>query len=152
MNTSTLSSLHLNGLQNAEFGQLIVRFFEDFNSSSLDVNADLDFKKLYDALQLQIPTYNAALDQVRASEESKQIAEFDHTRDLDVKALRDSLRPYRNSRIQSEIDAYTVLNLLISEYKDVENESYESETNKLNSLIARLQSSDYTLMWQRWEL
>lgn len=144
MNTSTLSSLHLNGLQNAEFGQLIVRFFEDFNSSSLDVNTDLDFKKLYDALQLQIPTYNAALDQVRASEESKQIAEFDHTRDLDVKALRDSLRPYRNSRIQSEIDAYAVLNLLVSEYKGVENESYESETNKLNSLVARLQSSDYT--------
>jgi hypothetical protein len=144
MNTSTLSSLYLNGLQNAEFGQLIVRFFEDFGSSSLDINTDSDFKKLYDALQLQTPAYNAALDQVRASEESKQIAEFDHMRDLDMKALRDSLRPYKNSRIQSEIDAYAVLNLLLSEYKDVEDDSYESETNKLNSLVARLQSSDYT--------
>lgn len=143
MNTSTLSSLHLNALQNAEFGQLIVRFFEDFSNSSLDVNADADFKKMYEAIQLQIPTFNAALDQIRASEESKQIADFDHIRDLDVKALRDSLKPYKNSRIQSEIDAYAVLNLLLSEYKDVEDESYESETNKLNSLVARLQSSDY---------
>lgn len=143
MNNSKLSSLHLNGLQNAEFGQLIVRFFEDFSSSSLDVNADLDFKKLYDALQLQIPTYNAALDQVKASEESKQIAALDHTRDLDVQALRYSLKPYRNSRNQAETDAYTALNLLLSEYKDVEHESYESETNKLNSLISRLQATEY---------
>ncbi|MCY0968553.1 DUF6261 family protein [Chryseobacterium wangxinyae] len=139
-----LTPLDSSRLPHAEFGQLMVRFFEDFASSSLDVTVDSDFKKLYNALQLQIPSYNAALDQIRASEESKQIGEFDHTRDLDMKALRDSLKPYRNSRIQSEIAAYASLHMLLSEYKEVEDESYESETNKLNSLVARLQSSDYT--------
>lgn len=144
MSTTKLSALYLNGLQNAEFGQLIVRFFEDLNNSVLDVNADLDFKKLYDNLRTQIATYNSALNQLQANEESKNIAELDKRRDTDLQALRSSIKPYKNSRIQAEIDAYSVLKLLLSEYKDVESDSYESETNKLNSLVGRLLSSDYT--------
>lgn len=133
----------MNGLQNAEFGQLIVRFFEDFNTKSLDINVDVDFKRLYEALQNQLPAYNAALDQIRASEESEQIFKLDKVRDRDIQALRDSLKPYRNAKTQTETDAYNTIQLLISEYKGVEDDSYESETNRLNSLIGRLQSQDF---------
>ncbi|MBO6184765.1 MAG: hypothetical protein J6O88_08760 [Chryseobacterium sp.] len=143
MSTIKLNSLYMNGLQNAEFSQLIVRFFEDFNTKSLDINVDVDFKKLYEALQNQLPAYNAALDQIRASEESEQIAKLDKVRDRDIQALRDSLKPYRNAKIQTETDAYNAIRLLISEYKGVEDDSYESETNRLNSLIGRLQSPDF---------
>lgn len=133
----------MNGLQNAEFGQLIVRFFEDFNTKSLDINVDVDFKRLYEALQNKLPAYNAALNQIKASEESEQIAKLDKVRDRDIQALRDSLKPYRNAKIQTETDAYNAIWLLISEYKGVEDDSYESETNRLNSLIGRLQSPDF---------
>ena len=133
----------MNGLQNAEFGQLIVRFFEDLNTKSLDINVDVDFKRLYEALQDQLPAYNAALDQIRASEESEQIFKLDKVRDCDIQALRDSLKPYRNAKIQTETDAYNAIRLLISEYKGVEDDSYESETNRLNSLIIGLQSPEF---------
>lgn len=133
----------MNGLQNAEFGQLIVRFFEDLNTKSLDINVDPDLKRLYEALQDQLPAYNAALDQIRASEESEQIFKLDKVRDRDIQALRDSLKPYRNAKTQTETDAYNAIRLLISEYKGVEDDSYESETNRLNSLIGRLQSPEF---------
>ncbi|MCD0456015.1 DUF6261 family protein [Chryseobacterium sp. LC2016-27] len=143
MNTIKLNSLYMNGLQNAEFGQLIVRFFEDLNTKSLDINVDPDLKRLYEALQDQLPAYNTALDQIRASEESEQIFKLDKVRDRDIQALRDSLKPYRNAKTQTETDAYNAIRLLISEYKGVEDDSYESETNRLNSLIGRLQSPEF---------
>lgn len=143
MSTIKLSSLYMNGLQNAEFGQLIVRFFEDFSTKSLDINVDADLKRLYEALQYQLPVYNAALDQIRASEESEQIARLDKVRGRDIQALRDSLKPYRNAKTQNETDAYNAIQLLISEYTGVEDDSYESETNRLNSLIIRLQSPEF---------
>lgn len=143
MSTIKLSSLYMNGLQNAEFGQLIVRFFEDFSTKSLDINVDADLKRLYEVLQYQLPVYNAALDQIRASEESEQIARLDKVRDRDIQALRDSLKPYRNAKTQNETDAYNAIQLLISEYTGVEDDSYESETNRLNSLIIRLQSPEF---------
>lgn len=139
-----ISPLNLHKMYNSEFGQLIVRFFEDFEKTSLSASADPDFKKLYDALEDQLPAYNAALDQVRASEESKRIEELDNERDADLQALRDALKPYRNAKTAIETDAYNVLNLLLKEYKDVENESYESQTNSVNQLVERLLSADYS--------
>ncbi|SUX46282.1 DUF6261 family protein [Chryseobacterium indoltheticum] len=139
-----LISLDASKLHHAEFGQLIVRFSEDFSKTSLDTGTDADFKRMYDALQAKIPDYNSALDQIRASEESQKIAKADHVRDADVQALKDSVRPYRNSRTQAEKDAYTAIKILLDQYKGVENTSYEEETNKLNSLVSRLQSSEYS--------
>ncbi|MCU7616398.1 DUF6261 family protein [Chryseobacterium sp. PBS4-4] len=139
-----LISLDHAKLHHAEFGQLIVRFFEDFGISGLDQNADPDFKKLFDVLQAQIPTYNNALNQIRANEESQKIAELDQERDADLQSLRDGLKPYKNAKTQAEKDAYNALKILINEYKGVEDDTYEEETNKLNSLVNRLLSSDYS--------
>lgn len=139
-----LVSLDAARLHHAEFGQMIVRFFEDFERSTLDVNRDTDFKRLYDSLQTKLPAYNRALDQIRASEETKAIAELDHVRDADFQALNDSLRPYKNAKTQYETDSYTALSILLSEYKGADKESYEAETNKLNTLIDRLQTADFS--------
>jgi len=139
-----LISLDHAKLHHAEFGQLIVRFFEDFSSSDLDQNADPYFKRLFDALQSQIPTYNNALNQIRANEESQKIAELDAERDADLQSLRDGLKPYKNAKTQAEKEAYNALKILLNEYKGVEDDTYEEETNKLNSLVGRLLSSDYS--------
>ena len=139
-----LSPLDVTKLHQAEFGQFIIRFYEDFAKTSLDASTDADFKTMYDGLQAQIPTYNAALDQVRASEESKKIAEADQVRDSDVQALKDSIKPYKNAKTQAEKDAYTAVKIVLDQYKGVEGNSYEEETNKLNLLTAKLLSADYT--------
>ncbi|SDR14731.1 hypothetical protein SAMN05421664_3789 [Chryseobacterium soldanellicola] len=139
-----LITLDLSRLHHAEFGQFIVRFFEDFGSSTLNANTDSDFKRMSDAIQAQIPMFNSALDQVRASEESLKIADADAIRDADLQALRDAIKPYRNAKTQIERDAYTAIKLLLNEYKNVQYASFEEETNKLNMLVDQLLSSEYS--------
>lgn len=139
-----LHSLYIQGLRHAEFGQFIIRFYEDFGKTTLDASHDADFKTIFDALQSKITTYNKALDQIRASEESKKIAEADQVRDSDVQALKDSIKPYRSAKTQAEKDAYTAIKIVLDQFKGVESNSYEEETNRLNLLTTKLLSADYT--------
>ncbi|MDQ0594478.1 hypothetical protein QFZ37_002847 [Chryseobacterium ginsenosidimutans] len=139
-----LISMDAAKLHHAELGQLIVRFYEDFGTSALDPNTDPDFKRMFDAIQAQIPNYNSALDQVRASEESAKIADLDAIRDADIQALRDAIRPYRNAKTPTEQDGYDLIKILLDQYKNVQNESYEEETNRLNTLLEKLLSSEYS--------
>ena len=139
-----LIALNISRLHHAEFGQFIVRFFEDFSSSTLDVNADPDFKRMFNTIQSQVPTFNSALDQIRASEESIKIAEADTIRDADLQALKDAIKPYRNAKSQAEKDAYIAIKLLLSQYKNVQHASFEEETNRLNMLVEKLLSSEYS--------
>ncbi|SIP86459.1 hypothetical protein SAMN05880574_10172 [Chryseobacterium sp. RU37D] len=139
-----LIRVDLSRLHHAEFGQFIVRFFEDFSSSNLNTNTDTDFKRMFDAIKSQSLIYNAALDQVKASEESAKIAEADNVRDADLQALRDAVKPYRNAKTQTEKDAYATIKLLLNQYKNVQHASYEEETNKLNTLVEKLLSSEYS--------
>ena len=139
-----ITPLDVAKLHHAEFGQFIIRLIEDFGKTSLDANTDADFKAMYDGLQAQIPTYNSALEQIRASEESKKIAEADQVRDSDVQALKDSIKPYRSAKTQAEKDAYTAVKIVLDQFKGVESNSYEEETNKLNLLTTKLLSADYT--------
>lgn len=139
-----ITPLDVAKLHHAEFGQFIIRFFEDFEKTSLDAASDADFKTMYDGLQAQIPTYNNALEQIRASEESDKIADADHVRDSDVQALKYSILPFRNAKTQAEKDAYTAVKIVLDQFKGVETNSYEEETNKLNLLTTKLLSADYT--------
>lgn len=139
-----LTPLYTQGLHHAEFGQFIIRLYEDFGKTTLDASYDADFKSMFDGLQSQITIYNKALDQVRASEESKKIAEADHSRDVDLQALKDSIKPYRNAKNETEKNAYTAIKIVLDQYKGVENNAYEEETIKINTLVAKLQSTDYT--------
>ncbi|MFC6267305.1 DUF6261 family protein [Frigoriflavimonas asaccharolytica] len=138
-----LTPINIAGLHHAEFGQMMVRFFEDFSKTDLKTADDADFESLYNALESALPTFNSALDQVRASEESKEIARLDFVRDAALQSLRDSLKPYRNAKDEEESAAYNALSILLSEYKGTEDDSLEAETNKLNTLTTRLGSEDY---------
>ena len=51
-----LTPLYTQGLHHAEFGQFIIRLYEDFDKTSLDIAFDADFKKMFDALQSKITT------------------------------------------------------------------------------------------------
>lgn len=138
-----LSPLNVNRLRHAEFGQLIVRFFEDFANANLNAETDSDFKTVFDALKSNITTFNAALDQVSASEETKKIADADKERDADFQALKTAIKPYRNAKAEEDKTAYQSLTILFSEYKGVEATNYEEETNRLNNLLTRLNAEPY---------
>lgn len=139
-----LFNVDLSRLRYPEFGQLIVRFLEDFTQSSLDFDTDPDFKKMLEAIQAKISIYRIALDEITTSEETETIAQSDSVRDSDLKALRDAVKPYRYAKTKAEKEAYTAVKLLLEQYKNVQQASYEDETARLNVLVEKLLSPEYS--------
>ena len=144
MKNIKLISLHIPNLHNAEFGQFITRFFDDFEKTSLTTETDTDFKKLFDKLKDKLLTYNKALEKTRGYEESRKLADLDKVRDADLQALRDSIKPYRNAKKENQKEAYNALKMIFDSYKNVADEPYEKETNKINTLISNLKSEKFS--------
>lgn len=138
-----LVKLDLGALHVAEAGQLITRYFEDFEKSGLRASADKDFEALHTSMKAKLPAYAAALDQVQGSEETKNILTADAQRDRRIRALRDALKAFRHADAEDEAGAYHALSLLMKEYKAVEDANYEEETLRLNVLLQRLKSPEY---------
>lgn len=143
MTTKKLIPIHLPSLHHAEVGQFITRFFEDFAKSGLQPETDENFHQLFQTLNSKLPTYDKALAQIRQSEETKKLALLDKTRDADIQALRDSIKPYRNSKSEEKKQAYTAIKIVLDEYKNITQESYEEETKKINTLLSILKEEAY---------
>ena len=138
-----LNKLDYVRLHNAEFGQFIARFFEDLDKSGKTLSHDADLSQLAQDLKNQLPEYEKALEKIKASEESKKIAELDKDRDNALQALKTSIKAYRTSKEEPETKAYNALKIVFDQYKGVEGDSFEKETNRINTLVATLQSPEY---------
>lgn len=138
-----LTPIHLQSMHHAEFGKFVERFFEDFNKSGLNADTDADFSVLFEDLRSKIATYNKALVQIKESEATQKIAELDKMRANDFQALKDSIKPYRNSKKEERKASYKALKIALDEYKNVTNLSYEEETHKLKALISLLKEPEY---------
>ena len=67
---------------------------------------------------------------------------MDKHRGDDMKAFRDALNAYKNSRNENYKKAYTVLNNVIFQYKKVESNNYEEQTILINSLINKFKEEE----------
>lgn len=143
MKKEKLINLDLARLHNAEFKQFLVRFFEDFGKTDLKLETDADFKVLFEKLKGKIPSYEKGLERIRSSEETKKLAELDHARDTDMRALRLSIRPYKYAKTDDKKKAFETLKRLIDPYKDVSKKTYEEETSNLTTLITQLKAEPY---------
>lgn len=143
MGNNKLTPIHLPKLHNAEFGQFITRFFEDFEKTNLQADTDADFKVLYEELKAILPTYIKSLEQIRTNKESKLIADLDKVRDHDIQALRDSIKPYRNTKSEEKQKAYHSLKIVFDSYKNIREEAYEKQTALVNTLITTLKTGSY---------
>lgn len=143
MKNLKLTTIHLPSLKNAEFAQLLVRFFEDFEKSGLDIETDADFKKLFEEIKAKKPIFDEAIDQVRGNADSTKILQAHKERKFSLKSFKSALNAYKYSSNQKEKDAYTSINLLLAEYKGVENEGYEQVTYRFANLTERLQNEEY---------
>ncbi|WP_027379523.1 DUF6261 family protein [Chryseobacterium daeguense] len=139
-----LTPVDLSRLHYAEFGQFIVLFIEDFSDSNLNTDTDADFKRMFDNIQAQILHYTSTLDHIKTSQESVKIAEADAVRNTDLQVLKDAVKPYRYAKTQAEKNAYSAIKVLLSQYRDIQHASYEEETNRLNMLVEKLLSSEYS--------
>ena len=107
------------------------------------METDADFKELFEKLKGKIPSYEKGLERIRSSEETKKLAELDHARDTDMRALRLSIRPYKYAKTDDKKKAFETLKRLIDPYKDVSKETYEEETSNLTTLITQLKAEPY---------
>lgn len=144
MEKLNLQKLESSRLQNAEFGQLLTRLFEDITKSGIDLLEDESLKKALKNLEEHLSVYDKALEQTYYNEESKNLVKLDKVRDDDMKALRASIKPYRNAKTEVQKNAYHNLSMLFASYKDVEEQAYEIQTKRMNTLLSLLKSEKYT--------
>lgn len=138
-----LVTLDFTRLHHAEFGQMITRLSDDFAKSGINIDTDDDFKKLFSALKTKNQSFSKALEQIRENENTQKIAELDGVRDDDFKALRDSIKPYRNSKREHQKEAYNALKIVFDEYKNITELNYEAETKKIATLLSVLKTEQY---------
>lgn len=133
----TTSSLH-----NLESGQFIARFFSDFAGTGLSANTDAEFEAIYNDLSGQLPTYNLALAQIAAQQESELLLSLDGKRDKKVTALRYAWNAYRASDDVAKKAAYARLKPLMNNYKNIGAANFEAESLGLDNFIAGLRTAD----------
>lgn len=140
MKNIKLVTLDVSRFHHAEFGQFITRLGDDVSQSQLNTEADTHFKMMLDSLKVKNSTYGKALEQIRENENTQKIAELDKVRDSDFQALKDSIKPYRNTRKPQHKAAYNALKIVLDEYKNIVSISYEEETHKIKSLLSVLRN------------
>ncbi|MCW6675428.1 DUF6261 family protein [Aerococcaceae bacterium NML171108] len=137
-----VQKLNYGMLHHAEYAQLVARFVEEYEATK-SKTTDEDFKRLLADVKTKLTAMQNALEQVVASEKSEALSQADTERDASLKALFDSIRPYRFARQIAEKDAYNALNLLFKQYRNTAGKGYEEETSLINSLLAKLKTPEY---------
>ena len=136
-----LVSISITRLHHIEFGQFIIRLFSDVKGTGIDPKTDPDFFALYQSLQQQSPTYDSALDQVRAQAETDELIEDDLHRDRKVSTVYRAWSVYEYSDDEPEIVAYKNIKLVLHTYEGIEKLNYEAESLAIENFIKQLRNS-----------
>jgi Family of unknown function (DUF6261) len=138
-----LVSFATSSLHNLESGQFIVRYFSDFRGTGLNPATDPEFEIIHNDLAAQSATFNLALAQIIAQQETEQLLNLDQKRDKKVAALRSAWNAYRSEDDGTpKKNAYNKLKTLMNNYKDIATQNYEAESLGLDNFIHSLRSAD----------
>lgn len=136
-----LVNLSTASLHNLDSGQFIVRYFSDFSSLGISPNFDPENEAIHIDLQQQSSTYNLALAQVAAQQESTMLLELDYKRDRKIVALRYAWNAFRAADDNTpQKNAYNQLKPLMNSNKNLAQENYEAESLGIDNFITTLQS------------
>lgn len=141
--TTRLTPLKVTNLRSAELVQFLTRFLDDLGKSGLDYAGDEVLVRLTQEIREGLPGFQSSLEQVRSNTKSVSLSEADRLRDGDIQALRDAIKPYRQSQRPAEKEAYLNLKALFDTYKGLTEVSYEEETALVTSLLEKLKASPY---------
>lgn len=136
-------TLSPSNLRQAEFGQFISQFLTDFDASQISLEDDLLISLIGD-MRTQLRQFRSVKEQVVITESAAAIAKADEERDLDLKALLSSLKPYTSSRDTTEKEAYSLLKGIFSNYRKTVKANYETETAEINYLLEQLKDKTVT--------
>ncbi len=131
------------GLTLTEAGQLVKTTLKDLQTANIPIGNDANIKKYVNLLQDHSVVYDKGLLQTQQNEESKLIANLDHSRDRDLAIFRKQLKVYSLSKKPEEQQAYQSLIILWGTYKNVITLNYEAESNAIDNLVQDLESAKY---------
>ena len=138
-----LHPINLTDLSYVESGQFINRLLTDITETGFEPGTDPDVKEMFINIQNQSVVYNKALLQIKAKEESLEIAKLDVHRDRKLTTLRrmHSVAEYTDSA--DEKKAYDIIDIVLRKYDRIEVLNFEAESLSIDKLIEELVSPEY---------
>jgi hypothetical protein len=131
-------------LLNQEFLQLHLSFVTAWQDNRLPESSDKVLTGLMTKYQKHITLFQAALKEEKDKEAGKEISRLDKERDNCIRAVLDSIKPYRNTLNLADKEAYDVLNTLFGSFSGIQKLSSERQTGAVNQLLGRLSLTKYS--------
>ena len=142
MEKMALSKITTYDLQVVEAGQFITQLFTDVKTAKLDLKEDEEINAGMDELQTILDDYNKALQQIRARQESLELAELDRQRDRKIFALNAQVNAYSYTDDAKERTFYQKAIIILDKYGNLAKANYEIETLGINNLLVELKKPE----------
>ncbi|MBK0368744.1 DUF6261 family protein [Flavobacterium agrisoli] len=139
-----LERLNLARLSNLEFGQLLKSTCDELaNSAGLNITDEV-FVNYINMLAAKSADYDKSQLQITKSDATAKIVEADKQRDNAITALLRILNVFELSDNTAELEAYTSLFNLFTNYKGIQNWNFVEETNGIDNLLIELETQKYS--------
>ena len=138
-----LYPITLGELSYVESGQFINRLLTDITETGFETGNDPDVKEMLINIQNESVVYNKALLQIRAREESLEIAKLDLHRDRKITTLRRMHSVAEYTDIPEEKKAYDIIGIVLKKFDRIEILNFEAESLSIDKLIEEITSPEY---------
>ncbi len=138
-----LHKLSIARLTHLEAGQLIKSSIKDLETAGINTTTDTHIDKYVQQMSTDSVLYDKALLQIKKNQETEEIANLDHIRDLSLSAFNRQLKVYELSKNPAIVEAYKAVTIVVKNYKNLASLNYEAESNGIDNLIADFNSPAY---------
>ena len=138
-----LESLNVARLSNLEFGQLLKSTCNGLgNLEGISITDEI-LANYVSTLEAKSGDYDKSQLQIAKSDETAKIVEADKQRDNAITALLRILKVFELSDNFTELEAFTSLSNLFSNYKGIQSWNFEEETNGIDNLLTDFGTPKY---------
>jgi hypothetical protein len=138
-----LHKLSIARLTHLEAGQLIKSSIKDLETAGIIITTDTHINDYVHQMSTDSELYDKGLLQIKKNQETEEIANLDHNRDLSLAAFKRQLNVYELSTNAAIVAAYNAVTIVVKNYKNLAALNYEAESNGIDNLIADLKSPGY---------
>lgn len=136
-----LYPISVSRLQILESGQFINNLIADYTKSGLLATTDAQFESQYNALIAMSPTYNDALNQIKAQKETEELMQLDLERDHSIAVIRRAVSVFEYSHEANELSAYREIEIILKKYTALERANYPAETLGIDKIVTEIRGA-----------
>lgn len=121
-----------------EFTQMLSRSVALVEQKEFSFGSDDMVEGLFNRVKNGLPALEAAIKPKRGSDLTESVQDLYKTRNLDIRALFDSIKPFKASRNKEKVAAYRSLEHLFNQYRDINRQTIEGSSVLVKSLLTKL--------------